>query len=125
MTLEVPPRKAVLSADNRCVGSEDRVQARREVGQAVRLDSEEHHVGRANGGKIAGDRGRTSKSLFGTHHSKAPLLHGLQVRASGEQRDVLSSPRQTGADIAADGACTGDDDFHAGSPAYAAATIRR
>ena len=48
VVLEVPPRDAVLCADDDGVGTEERPQLRRERGQAVRLDAEEDDVGRAD-----------------------------------------------------------------------------
>ena len=48
MALEVPPRDAVLRADDDRVGTEERPQLRRQRGQAVRLHAEEDDVGRAN-----------------------------------------------------------------------------
>ena len=39
VALEVPPRDAVLRADDDGVGTEERTQLRRERGQAVRLDA--------------------------------------------------------------------------------------
>ena len=56
MALEIPPRDAVLRADDDGVRAEERRQLRRERGQAVRLHAENDDVGRADRGEIAGDR---------------------------------------------------------------------
>ena len=48
VALEVPPRDAVLRADDDGVRAEERAQRRRQRGQAVRLDAEKDDVGRAD-----------------------------------------------------------------------------
>ena len=124
--LEIPPRDAVLRADDDGVGPEERRERRREAGQAVRLDAEEDDVGRADRREIAGRRrGRTSKSPSGLIDAQAALLHRLQMRAAREQHDVRARLREPRADVAADRAGAGDDDLHDASLANACATTRR
>jgi hypothetical protein len=124
VTLEVPPREAVLRAENGGIRAEDGLETGGKVGQAVRLDPEEYHIGGTDGGQVTRDR-RADLEVFLADDSKTPLLHGLQVRPPGEQGDVAPGSRQAGSDIAAYGAGPGYNESHADSPAYAAATMRR
>ena len=55
VVLEIPPRNAVLRADDDGVRTEQRPQLRRERGQAVRLHAENNHVGLADRVQVAGD----------------------------------------------------------------------
>jgi hypothetical protein len=125
VTLEEPPRNAVLCADHDRLGPEQRRQPRRQVRQAVSLDAEKHDVGRADGCQIARHRRVDLEIAIGAEHPQAPGFHGPQVGAAREQRHVVSGARQAGADVAADCPGAGNDDVHDGSPAYAAATRRR
>ena len=54
--LEVPPRDAVLRADDDGVGAEAAARAPAPARSGVRLDAEEHDVGRADRREVAGDR---------------------------------------------------------------------
>ena len=54
--LEVPPRDAVLGADDDGVGSEQRRERRRQRGQRVGLHAEDDDVGVADRRQVAGDR---------------------------------------------------------------------
>ncbi len=56
--LEIPPRDAVLRADDDRVRAEQRRQRRRQTGQRVRLDAEKDDVGLADAREIAGDLAR-------------------------------------------------------------------
>ena len=124
--LEIPPRDAVLRADDDGVRAEQRPQLRRQRGQAVRLDAEEHDVGRGrSSARSPVTCGRTSKSPSGLIDAQPALLHRAQVRAAREQHDVGAGPREPRADVAADRAGAGDDDSHDAFGANACATTRR
>ena len=62
--------------------------------------------------QVADDARMHVEIAVGAEHAKAALLHGAQVRAAGEERDVLAGARQSGADVAADRARAGDQKFH-------------
>ena len=69
--------------------------------------------------------GRTSKLAVRTFHPKSSLLHRLQVRAAGHQRDVGALTGQPCADVPADRAGAGNDDLHdAVFPNASATTLR-
>ena len=53
-------------------------------------------------------RGWTSKSPSAPDHAQAALLHGCEMRTAREEGHVLAGLRHARADIAADGACAGD-----------------
>ena len=113
--LEIPPGDAVLRADDHGVRPEQRPQARRQGGQAVRLDAEEHDVRRSDRREVAGHlraapRNRRRDSI----DPQAALLHGAQMRTAREQHDVRAGSREARADVAADRAGAGDDDSHVG-----------
>ena len=87
--LEVPPRDAVLRADDDGVGTEERRELRRERGQAVRLDAEEHDVGRCRSSTRSPVTVRPDLEVaVRARHAQAALLHRPQVRAAREQHDV-------------------------------------
>ena len=111
--LEVPPRNAVLRADDDRVRAEERTQLRRQRGQAVRLDAEEDDVGLCrSSARSPVTCGCTSKSPSGLVDAQAALLHRPQMRPAREQHDVRARARQPRADVAADRAGAGDDDSH-------------
>ena len=85
--LEVPPRDAVLRADDDGVGTEERCELRRERRQAVRLDAEEYDVGLSDRRKIAGDLRPHLEVAVRARHAQPVLLHGAQVRTAREQHD--------------------------------------
>ena len=87
-TLKVPPRDAVLSADDDGVGAEERPKLGSQRRQAVRLDAEQHDVGLADGVQIAGDLRLHLEIPVGADHAEAALAHGLQVRTAREEDDV-------------------------------------
>ena len=113
VALEVPPRDAVLRADDHRVRAEERSQLRRQRRSGVRLDAEEHDVGRADRREIAGrPAASTSKSPSGLVDAQPALLHRPQMRPAGEQRRRRRRRGQPRADVAADRAGAGDDDSH-------------
>ena len=90
--LEIPPRDAVLRADDDGVGAEQRPQLRRERRQAVRLDAEEDDVGRSDRRQIAGDIRRDFEVAVRADHAQPALLHRAEVRTAREQHDVRARP---------------------------------
>ena len=89
VALEIPPRDAVLRADDDGVRAEERPQLRRERGQAVRLHAEER---RRPPCRCACRSPVTSRLhlevAVGADHAQAALLHRPQMRAAREQHDV-------------------------------------
>ena len=125
VVLEVPPRDAVLRADDGRVGTEQRPQRRRQRRQTVRLDAEEDDVGRADRRQIAGDLRPDLEVAFGARDAQPARLHRLQVRTAREQHDVGAGLGQPRADVSADRARPRDDDPHVVWGAKACATMRR
>ena len=98
--LEIPPRDAVLRADDDGVGTEQRRKLRRERRQAVRLDAEDDDVRVADRAQIAGDRRAHLEIAVGADDPQAALLHRAQVRAAREQHDVGAGAGEPRADVA-------------------------
>ena len=98
----------------------------RERWQALRLDREHDHVGRAGLFKARHHARARLEISFGAFHLDAVFLHGTQVWAAGEQGDVEAGASHARAQICADrsGAC--NQKFH-GTPPFriAAATAPR
>ena len=69
--------------------------------------------------------GALDEIAFGAEHANAALLHGAQVRAAREERDVLAGSRHARADVGADRAGAGNQEFHFFAPASVAATTPR
>src|SRR6185503_13982701 len=124
VTLEVPPRNAVLRAHDRRVWSEERRDLRRKAGESVRLDAEKDDVRGADCLEVAGHLRPDLEVTLGARHPQAALLHRAQVRTAREEHDVGPCVRQSGADVAANGAGSRDDDLH-DFCAKASATTRR
>jgi hypothetical protein len=113
--LKVPPGHAVLRADDHRVGPEQRAQLRREGGEAVRLDAEDHDVDGADRREIAGDGWRHVEVTSAREHAQAAIAHRLQMRTARVQDHVdvgSGGLRQTRADVASNRAGAGDDDLH-------------
>ncbi len=125
MGFEVPPRDAVLRADDHGVWSEEGTKRRRQSREGMRLDAQEHDVRRANRGEVSGDlRPHLPVPVRFTDHAQAVGLHGGQVRASCEEHDLGPGPGQLRPEVATDRPGAGDDDLHAGG-VNASATTRR
>src|SRR6185369_2638950 len=82
--LEIPPRHAVLRADDDGVGAEERAQLRGEGGEAVRFDAEDHDVGRADRCEIAGDRWLDGEVVGARDDAESASAHCLQMRTARE-----------------------------------------
>jgi hypothetical protein len=114
-SIEVPPGNPVLRADDDGVASEEGLQRWDKACKAVGLDAKEHDVGRPDGRQVARNGWMDLEIAVGTDDAKSALLHRLQVRTAREEHQVDAGrrgARQAGADVAADGACAGDDDLH-------------
>ena len=111
VALEIPPRDAVLRADDDRVGPNSGRSDGASAVRAVRLDAEEHDVGGADRRQIAGDLRRTSKSPSGlvTRRPRSCIARRCGPRANS----TTSAPPRRRAPMyppIAPGA--GDDDLH-------------
>ncbi len=84
MALKVPPRNAVLQANHGGLRTEQRLQARGEIDQTVRLHAEENGVGFAYRFEISGCVGMRLEIAVGRTDTDAMLLNRAQMRASSE-----------------------------------------
>src|SRR5262249_38253264 len=80
--VKIPPRDAVLRADDDRVGTEERAKRRCQRGETMCLDAEKHDVGLTNGREIAGDGWRDREVAVGAQHAQATFLHGAQMRTA-------------------------------------------
>ena len=112
VVLEIPPRNAVLRADDDRVGAEQRPQLGRKSRQAVRFDAEDDDVRAPDRREIARRLRLHLEITLVAHDPQAALLHGAQVRSAREQHHVGARFRELRADVAADGAGAGDRDSH-------------
>src|SRR5579864_6868292 len=105
--LEVPPRYAVLGADNRGVFADHRFHLLRNLGYPVRLDADEDDIYGTGFSEITHDSRVDFKVEVGTKDPQAAFLHRSQVRAARVERDILAGASHQRADVAADrtGAC--------------------
>src|SRR5262245_7414044 len=110
--LEIPPRDAVLRADNHRVGAEEGPQLRRERRQAVSLDTQHDDVGVTDGTQIAGHFGPDFEVSKRAYHPQPALLHGAEMWTAREEQNVVTASSQQSADVTADRAGAGDDELH-------------
>jgi hypothetical protein len=90
----------------------------------MRLDREDHDIGRTNLVERRRDRRPHLKLPVGTHHAQAVVAHRGQMRAACVQDDVGAGTREARTDVAADGTRADDDELH-DALVKASATSRR
>ena len=112
VVLEVPPGDAVLRADDRGAGIQQRPELRRQRGDAVRLYAENDDVRPADRVQIAGYLRLDLEVAVGTHNPEPAFVHRPQVRSAREQHDVGARPGEARADVSADGAGSDDRNPH-------------
>jgi hypothetical protein len=77
------------------------------------LDREQHDVGRGKRARIVGDDGTLEMYVAArAAHDEPALAHRGEMRAAGDERDVVARLREPGAEIAADPTGTHDRDAH-------------
>ena len=101
-----------MRADNGGIGAEHRLQLRRKLRQAVRLHAKKNHVDRPNVFEGSGDCRSRHEISLATLHLYTALLHSAKMRAARKQGDIESSLRHACADVRADCAGPGDQEFH-------------
>ncbi len=83
----------------------------------AQLHREDHHVDRADGGGVIGRLHVGQMERLWSPSTARPFrLHGFQVFATRNERDIGAAMLQQRAVVAADAARTHDRDFHACSP---------
>ena len=87
--------------------------------------AEEHDVGGPDRVEAVGHRGLRLEVALRAGNTHATLSHGAQVRAAGEERDVLAGARHAGPQVGPDRARAGDHRPHPVALASDAATARR
>ena len=112
ITVEIPPRHAVLRADDGRVGAQQRCQLRRERRQTVSFHAEKNDIGRPDRREIAGHPRLHLEIAVRADDAQPALLHRAQMRTAREQNDIGTHLCQPRADIAANRAGAGDDDPH-------------
>src|SRR5437868_2925538 len=112
IVLEVPPRDAVLRADDNRLGAEQLAQLRRQLREAVRFYGQENHIGGANGREVPGDHGLYFEVAIRARDAQTAFLHRAQVRTAREQHDVCAGVGESCADVPANRPRAGDDDSH-------------
>src|SRR6266850_6660473 len=104
---------AVLDGENSGVRADD---GKKRLGRALRvegLDAEEDEVGgRRAVETLDGGRRHRPASLGGGGDGQSSRLDGPQMLAAGHKGDVLSRPRELGAEVPARAARSHDDDPH-------------
>jgi hypothetical protein len=123
--LEIPPGHAVLRADDCGIGRNQRRDSRRELRQAMRFHAEEDDVHGPGFGEVADDSGPLDKIAFGANYADAALLHGTQVRAAGEERNLFAGPRHAGTNVGAYRTSAGNQELQPFAPTTVAATTPR
>ena len=73
--LKIPPRNAILRADNGGVLADQRLDLRRKLRQPVRLHAEEDHVHGPGFRQIANDSWMNFEIAIGAEHAQPALLH--------------------------------------------------
>ena len=113
---EAPQRHAfvghsVLAADHRDIVSGGRVQVRQGALGMLALDAQDDHVAIAKidvPGMVGG--GHANPHVLNRRNEPKPLVFdGPEVRAAGDERDVVTALEQARADAAADPAGAVDD----------------
>ena len=94
--------ETVLERDHRRVPGHQRRQCLRRRLGVVRLHGEEDEIDRANAGSVGARRDGDRGLAFGGPHREATSLHGLEVRATRDECDVVPGSRQESPVIAAD-----------------------
>ena len=90
------------------------VQARQQISHLVCLDGDQHHVLWPGISRVlhrAGQWGVLLSAVF-QQQLEAIGLDGRQVLIAGNEGHVFTGNRQLGAQVATNGACTNDSNFH-------------
>jgi hypothetical protein len=105
---------AVLRGRDGDAGRGDGGELRQGGGGVLRLHGEHDDVAGGQSGRArpVGDRDAHGDALLGGFEAQAVVAYGLEVRAAGDQRDVVAVLEETRADHAADRAGPVDDDPH-------------
>jgi hypothetical protein len=111
-SLKEPPGDAVLRAYDGGVWTEDGFELRGELREAVGFYAEEDDVHWADIFEIRSNFWMRFEIAIDTLHANAMLLHRAQVRAAGEERDILAGTGHARSHVGADCAGTGDEEFH-------------
>jgi hypothetical protein len=114
----------VLHGDDPGRGTDQRPGGCRRLLGVVELDREDHQIDRADGGRIVGRLRRLHGGVAECALDPEPLApQGREVRAAGDEGNVLAAGREPAADIAADPAAAHDRDPHRRHPLRPSASI--
>jgi len=112
IVLEVPPRDAVLRADDSGLGPDERRELRCERRERVGLHAEDEDVWAAHVLQVSCDLRPDFEVAVRAEDPQALLLHRAQVRSTREQHHVGARLREARADEPADRAGPCDRDSH-------------
>ena len=103
---------AVLERDHHRVRADERGEPRGRAVHVVQLHREQHHVHRADRGRIVGGTHGQVQIALRAGDSEAALLQGGKVRAACNEGDVGARVEQASPEVAAHGAGAKDCDAH-------------
>ena len=113
MLVEIPPRNPVLHRDDRRFVLAERRDVGSDSADLVRLDGEDHDVLRTSVSSLV-ECGSAADHLRAVlaDDSHPGASNGVEVRATRDERDVLTGGGQPPADVAANRTRTDDGDLH-------------